>query len=177
MNEKVAPCDARREYISGFSGSAGVALIELEKATMFTDGRYTLQASSQLDDNWQLYIRGVTGQPLWNEYVKTLPKDWRIGVDASTISISDAKELTDEGVHLVETSENLVDQVWGHARPARPAAQVDVHDVKYAGQESSDKVEKLRQVLAEKQAQALVVAALDEVAWLLNLRGGLSYGF
>lgn len=143
---------------------------------MFTDGRYTLQASAQLDHNWELYIRGE--KPLWNEYLKnaaaaiTEGSSWRVGVDASTISISDAQELLDAGVQLEETSGNLVDRIWADRRPARPALDVVEHPVKYAGESSEGKLERVRAALREKHVEALVVSALDEIAWLLNLRGG-----
>lgn len=172
-NDQVAPCDARREFISGFSGSAGVALIlQQDQAKLFTDGRYTLQAKAQLDNNWDLYIRGVKGQPLWNEYVAHhLPKDCRVGVDATTLSIADAQDLIGHHVHLVPTSGNLVDQVWSDQRPARPANPIFEHPNQYSGLPATSKIARLRESFKEHQAQALVVAALDEVAWTLNLRG------
>lgn len=131
-----------------------------------------MQAKAQLDDNWSLFIRGVPGEPLWNEYVAQLPKEFKVGVDAATLSIADANELrNDHSVQLVPTQVNLVDQVWGEDRPSRPANEVYEHPIQYAGQSVKDKVVKLRKSLEEHKAQALVVAALDEVAWVLNLRG------
>lgn len=68
QSEYIAPCDGRREFISGFSGSAGTAIVSLSKAALSTDGRYFNQASKQLDNNWQLLKRGVEGFPTWQEW-------------------------------------------------------------------------------------------------------------
>ncbi|KAL4817111.1 hypothetical protein BDW67DRAFT_175036 [Aspergillus spinulosporus] len=151
QSEYIAPCDGRREFISGFSGSAGTAIISLNEAALSTDGRYFNQAAKQLDNNWTLLKRGVEGVPTSQE------------------CLSDA--LQKSGASLIGVSQNLVDLVWGSDRPAPPRGKVKVHPEKYAGKSFQEKVSDLRKELEKKKAAGFVISMLDEIAWLLNLRG------
>ncbi|KZV99641.1 putative aminopeptidase P, cytoplasmic [Exidia glandulosa HHB12029] len=174
-SEYLADCDARRAFISGFDGSAGCAVVTHNEALMFTDGRYFLQASKQLDSNWTLMKVGLKDVPTWQEYLaKHLAEDTRIGVDPTLLSIADAddleKTLKDRRSTLVPLSKNLVDEVWTD-RPARPTNPVFALDIRYTGKSSADKLADLRAYLKEKKYSAHVVSALDEIAWLFNLRG------
>ncbi|KAH6671634.1 metallopeptidase family M24 [Plectosphaerella plurivora] len=176
-SEYIAACDARREYISGFTGSAGCAVVTLEKAALATDGRYFNQASKQLDENWLLLKQGLQDVPTWQDWsVEQASGGKSVAVDPELLAGSAAKRLDSKikksgGSGLVAIKQNLVDSVWGKERPSRPMNSVTVHLDKYAGKGVSAKLAELRQELEKKNASGMVVSMLDEVAWLFNLRG------
>ncbi|KAI0646631.1 Creatinase/aminopeptidase [Trametes meyenii] len=175
FSEYIAGCDERRAFISGFTGSAGTAIITPGDAYLFTDGRYFLQAANQLDQNWTLMKQGLPDVPTWQDFLsKNLEKRTRIGVDPTLIAASDAdgiqKALEPKESELISLPKNLVDLVWP-GRPTRPANKVFPLDVKHSGQSHLEKLKNLREELQKKQAKATVVNMLDEVAWLFNLRG------
>lgn len=176
-SEYIAPCDARREFISGFSGSAGCAVISQTEAALATDGRYFNQASKQLDNNWALLKQGLQDVPTWQEWSASHSAGGKtVGVDPTLITSSTAVKLFADikkkgGEALVAVTENLVDMVWGQGRPARPNEPVKLLPVKYAGKDTKDKLIGLRKELAKKDLACFVVSMLDEVAWLFNLRG------
>ncbi|KAJ5906794.1 Xaa-Pro aminopeptidase P [Penicillium subrubescens] len=176
QSEYIAPCDGRREFISGFSGSAGTAIISLSKAALSTDGRYFNQAAKQLDSNWHLLKRGIEGVPTWQEWTTEQAQGGKaVGVDPSLITASGARKLAEtlekNGSSLVGIQQNLVDLVWGKDRPSRPREKVRVHPVKYAGKPFQEKVAELRKELETKKKAGIVISMLDEIAWLFNLRG------
>ncbi|KAJ1855222.1 hypothetical protein GGH12_003199 [Coemansia sp. RSA 1822] len=176
QSEYVAACDERRPFISGFDGSAGCAVVTADQASMFTDGRYFLQARQQMDDNWTLMKWGIAGVPSWQEYVTDhLPAGTRVGIDPTLITAEQGAKLREalqaKSGDLVAISDNLVDAVWGSARPVRPEDPAFVLDVKYAGETHSDKIARVREQLERDNVRGLVVTALDELAWLFNLRG------
>ena len=137
-SEYLAHCDERRAFISGFNGSAGCAVVTLDKAHLFTDGRYFLQAAKQLDENWVLMKQGLPDVPTWQEFLhKNLEPKTKIGIDPTLISASDAeslnKKLAEKESELVSLPQNLVDAVWGADRPTRPKNRVFHLDEKYSG--------------------------------------------
>ncbi|KAJ1651781.1 hypothetical protein IWQ61_007735 [Dispira simplex] len=175
QSEYIAASDARRAYISGFTGSAGCAVVELDKASMFTDGRYFLQARQQMDSNWALMKQGLPGVPTWSIYLHShLPAGSRIGIDPTLIAYPEAKALKEElarvGSKLVPVPENLVDRIWTD-RPPMPHQEVFALSTKYSGQAHSEKIDNLRRSLRDNNAYGFVISALDEIAWLFNLRG------
>ncbi|XP_046542342.1 xaa-Pro aminopeptidase 1-like [Haliotis rubra] len=175
QSEYVADCDTRRAYISGFTGSAGTAIVTESKAALWTDGRYFLQAERQLDNNWTLMKTGLKDTPTQAEWlVKELPTEGRVGVDPFLFSVEQwkplSKELKSNGHNLVQVSQNLVDMVW-EDRPPPPNNPLLVLGQEYTGQTWQEKVKRVREKLHSKQATAIVVTALDEIAWLFNLRG------
>lgn len=176
-SEYIAPCDARREYISGFSGSAGTVIVTLESAALATDGRYFSQAATQLDKNWELLKQGQPDVPTWQGWtVNHVAGGKTVGVDPSVLSSSQARDLSDKikdngGEELVAVSENLVDLVWGRHRPARPSNPVVLLEQQYTGKDTQTKLKELRAELEKQKLSAFVVSALDEIAWLFNLRG------
>ncbi|KAF2166353.1 hypothetical protein M409DRAFT_66797 [Zasmidium cellare ATCC 36951] len=176
-SEYIAPCDARREFICGFSGSAGTAVISHDKAALATDGRYFNQASHQLDNNWTLLKQGLQDVPTWQEWtVEQAEEGKTVGVDPTTITAPEGRKLAEKikkkgGRELVAIAENLVDKVWGKQKPARPNEPVRVLELEHAGKKWQDKVEELRKELDKKKAAGFVVSMLDEIAWLFNLRG------
>ncbi|RHZ74248.1 hypothetical protein CDV55_108106 [Aspergillus turcosus] len=176
QSEYIAPCDGRREFISGFSGSAGTAIVSMTKAALSTDGRYFNQASKQLDSNWVLLKRGVEGVPTWQEWTTEQAEGGKaVGVDPSLITASGARSLAEtlkkNGSSLVGISQNLVDLVWDKDRPAPPREKVRVHPDKFAGKTFQEKIADLRKELENKKTAGFVISMLDEIAWLFNLRG------
>ncbi|PWY99693.1 putative aminopeptidase P, cytoplasmic [Testicularia cyperi] len=175
-SEYPAESDLRRGYITGFTGSAGCAVITTKEALLFTDGRYFLQAGQQLEPSvWKLMKQGEPNVPTWQEFLsKNVPGKSKIGMDSSLISADDAKDISAElakiGSQLVPITENLVDQVWSD-RPSRPGQPIFVLKDEIAGRSSADKIKELREEIKKKSAKGFVANMLDEVAWLFNLRG------
>jgi len=176
-SEYIAPCDARREFISGFSGSAGCAVVTHEKAALATDGRYFNQATKQLDGNWLLLKQGLQDVPTWQEWSAEQSEGGKIvGVDPTVISAPDARKLSEKikrrgGQDLVAIEENLVDIVWGKGRPPRPNEPVKELGQQFAGKDVKTKLEELQKDLEKKKSSGFIVSMLDEIAWLFNLRG------
>ncbi|CAG8719804.1 2756_t:CDS:2, partial [Acaulospora morrowiae] len=173
QSEYTAECDARRAFISGFTGSAGLAVVSADSAALFTDGRYFLQASKQLDHNWTLMKQGLPDVPTWQEYLQNLPKGSKIGIDPTLITAPDARTLSESlgrnGSSLVPTDENLVDLVWGDARPPRPTNPLIVLEERYTGKPYKEKIANLREELAKEKRYGFVVSALDEIACQFNI--------
>ncbi|KAJ3300513.1 hypothetical protein HK104_011019 [Borealophlyctis nickersoniae] len=175
QSEYIADCDARRAFISGFTGSAGLAVVTLSEAALWTDGRYFLQASKQLDHNWILQKTGLPDVPTKEEWlIKVLPKQSKVGIDPKLLTVGAARLLKEalnkEDHTLVAIHENLVDKVWAN-RPPRPVNPVTVLPIKYAGRSADEKIKVLREEIEKRKTWGFVVNALDEIAWLFNLRG------
>ncbi|XP_055447455.1 xaa-Pro aminopeptidase 1 isoform X3 [Psammomys obesus] len=175
QSEYIAPCDCRRAFVSGFDGSAGTAIITEEHAAMWTDGRYFLQAAKQMDNNWTLMKMGLKDTPTQEDWlVSVLPEGSRVGVDPLIIPTDYwkkmAKVLRSAGHQLVPVKENLVDKIWTD-RPERPCKPLLTLGLDYTGISWKEKVADLRMKMAERSIVWFVVTALDEIAWLFNLRG------
>ncbi|KIY53464.1 putative Xaa-Pro aminopeptidase P [Fistulina hepatica ATCC 64428] len=175
-SEYPARADERRAFISGFNGSAGCVVVTSADAYMFTDGRYFLQAEKQLDHNWTLMKQGLPDVPTWQDFLwKNLASSTRVGVDPTLISASDAATLAaslkNKSSELVSLPSNLVDEVWGVDRPARPRNEIIHLDTRFSGESHAEKLLHVREEMEKLGGTALVVTMLDEVAWLLNLRG------
>lgn len=176
-SEYIAPCDARRQFVSGFSGSAGCAVISADKAVLATDGRYFNQAAQQLDSNWTLLKQGIQDVPTWQEWTATESAGGKVvGVDPTLLSSSMAKKLDEKvkkagGSGVVAVPTNLIDAIWATERPPQPSEAVVLLDEKFAGKDTKSKLADLRKELEKKSAAGFVVSLLDEVAWLFNLRG------
>ena len=180
QSEYVAECDFRRAYISGFDGSAGTALLLSPSVSpthkLWTDGRYFLQASQQLTSDWELMRSRQPGVLELEEYIATaLPEGSKVGVDPTTMSVTGFKALLEackpKNIDIVTHTANLVDEVWGAQRPPVPNNPIIVHGEPWAGESAASKVGKVRAELTKQKCHALVVSTLDEVAWLLNVRG------
>lgn len=176
-SEYIAACDARREFISGFTGSAGCAVVTLQAAALATDGRYFNQAESQLDENWTLLKQGLQDVPTWQDWSADQSTGGKnVAVDSSLISGSTAKKLADKirkcgGADLLPLDENLVDLVWEDERPSRPCEAVTVLSDTLAGKSVQTKLAELRQDLDKRHSPGFLISMLDEIAWLLNMRG------
>ncbi|PHH63473.1 hypothetical protein CDD82_1891 [Ophiocordyceps australis] len=177
-SEYIADCDARREYISGFTGSAGCAVVSMNAAALATDGRYFNQAAQQLDDNWTLLKQGIADVPTWQEWTAEQSAGCKIvAVDPTLLTAPAANKLAEQvrkagGSHLLALDDNLVDMVWGDARPQRPRRRIIVLPDDVAGKSVQAKIADLRhEVLSGSKCPGFFVSMLDEVAWLFNLRG------
>ncbi|XP_006657547.2 aminopeptidase P2 [Oryza brachyantha] len=177
QSEFIAECFMRRAYLTGFTGSAGTAVVTKDKAALWTDGRYFLQAEKELSHDWTLMRSGNHGVPTTSEWLKeVLPSGCRVGIDPFLFSFDAAEELKDaifeKNHELVLIRElNLVDEIWGEARPEPPKQKTRVHGIKYAGIDVPSKLSSVRSQLADDGCDAVVISLLDEVAWLLNMRG------
>lgn len=177
QSEFIAECYTRRAYISGFTGSAGTAVVTKDKAALWTDGRYFLQAEKQLSSCWNLMRAGNPGVPTPSEWLNdALAPGGRVGIDPFLFSSDAAEELKEaittrnhELVYLHDL--NLVDEIWGESRPKPPKKPIRIHDLKYAGLDVASKLSSLRSELVDAGSSAIVISMLDEVAWVLNLRG------
>lgn len=175
QSEYVAEADKRRRWIGGFTGSSGFAVVTLDKAAMWTDGRYFLQAEDELDCNW-LFMKGEEHDDLaWTEWLGLeLSANSKVGADPTLTGASTwikwEEDMQPYKLQLFPLERNPIDDIWLE-RPERSTALLEVHDIKYAGLTWQTKLSKVREKLAEKKMDALVVSALDENAWLFNLRG------
>lgn len=164
-----------REYLSGFTGSAGTLLVCANSAALWTDGRYFLQAQQQLQGtSIQLMKSGQPGVPVLAEYLADhLETGDKIGFDGRTVTKAFVEELhkklADKQI-TYDSGEDLADLVWPD-RPALSAEPVWELGVEYAGLSREEKLSRVRHKMQEQKADALLMTALDEIAWLLNLRG------
>lgn len=175
QSEYIAKCDNRREYLTGFRGSAGTAVVLTEESLLWTDGRYFAQAERQLGDDWKLMKDGLGTTPTLSEYLtKQLQSGSKVGVDAKLFSHSRFKKLNtalnSNGIELVPMMENLVDLVWPD-KPDRPSQPIEPLDAKFCGLSWQEKIQQIRSAMQAKDASILLLSALDETAWLFNLRG------
>lgn len=176
QSEYIAAFDERRKFISGFTGSAGLAVVTQSAAALWTDGRYFLQASQELDSNWILQKSGMPGVPSKEDWlIKVLPPRSRIGLDPTLISVADARSFSEAmhkaGHSMAPLPHNLIDSMWTD-RPNPPSGNVFLLHVEYSGKSSSEKIDELKELIQQKSCiWGFVVTALDEIAWLFNLRG------
>ncbi|WP_439534396.1 aminopeptidase P family protein [Polymorphobacter sp.] len=173
MSEYVGGYAQRLQWLTGFEGSAGSAVVLADKAAIFTDGRYTLQVRDQVDASLFAY----------EDIPATSPASWleanaaagqKIGHDpwlhTRAWARDTAARLAARGATLITVTHNPVDTVWT-SRPAPSLAPLEVHDLAHAGQSAADKRAAIAASLRAEPADTLVVTALDSLAWLLNIRG------
>lgn len=164
-----------REWISGFNGSAGTAVVTLQDAALWTDSRYFLAASEQLEGTpFQLMKLKIPGTPSIAEWLgQVLPKNSIVGMDGWVNTIADIRgmkeELEFQGLKL-ELGNDPAKQLW-EDRPALPDDQIEIHPLKFAGETTTSKLSRLRKELLALHAEGTIVSQLDEIAWLCNLRG------
>ncbi len=173
MSEYVGDYAQRLAWLTGFRGSAGTAVVLPADAAIFTDGRYTLQVRQQVSaDDWQFVGVPATSVSAW--LGANAPQGGRIGYDPwlhTSAWVNEARAaLAERGATLVAVDTNPVDAVWPD-RPAPSPATLAVQDDARAGQSSAQKRAQVGAWLAERKADAVVLTALDSIAWLLNIRG------
>lgn len=164
-----------RQFLTGFSGSAGTVVVTMEEAGLWTDGRYFVQAENQLEGTCvELYRMGNPGTPEIEAFLcSRLPEGGCLGFDGRVVNDEMGRKLSaalaDKKVS-VSYEEDLVGMVW-EDRPALSCRPIWILEERYAGRSFADKIESLREEMAKKKADVHILTALDEIAWLLNLRG------
>ncbi|KAF9806572.1 hypothetical protein IEO21_08640 [Rhodonia placenta] len=177
-SEYVAVSDKRREWISGFTGSAGQAIVSKTTAYMVADSRYWVQARTELDDNWNLVQAGhVDGPKDWVEWLTERARDVRVGIDSRMVSHHTATALNQaligKNSKLVYPPQNLVDLIWD-GKPSRSREPIFVQPHRFTGMEASAKLAELRAWISRQPPSmqvATLISSLPNIAWLLNLRG------
>lgn len=165
-----------RKYITGFTGSAGTAVILQDMAGLWTDGRYFIQAAAQLEGTGvELFKMGEPGVLTVHEFLEEKLGDGMcLGFDGRTVNAKEAVELEKilgkKGAFL-SVDYDLIGEVW-EDRPALSCEPVMELDVKWAGESRADKCARIRKAMEKKGADAFVLTSLDDIAWLLNIRGG-----
>ena len=164
----------RLEWLSGFTGSAGMAVVLADAAAIFVDGRYSVQVRQQVDPG-AFTVCHLTEQPPSDWLRDNLPQGARLGYDPWLHGADGLKRFNDGaalvGGELVALEPNPLDTVW-QERPMPPLADVVPHDMRYAGRAASDKCRETASALARDRIDALVLTAPDSISWLLNIRGG-----
>lgn len=164
-----------RDWISGFTGSNGTAVVTLGKAALWTDSRYFLQAESQLDGSgFELVKEKIPGEPTIQQWLaQNLSDDSLVAIDGRLFSIIEANRLENfcgENGFMLATNFYPADEIWTD-RPGIPAGKAYVHDVAYAGEDVDSKVSRTVDAVQQLGATSTFIASLDEIAWLFNLRG------
>ncbi len=175
QSEYVAPRWKTREWISGFTGSAGTVVVTAKKAGLWTDGRYFIQAEEELKGSGiTLFKVGLPETPDYKVWISgELKKKGKVGFDASVMSINEVeglKEVFESGGLSVKPCKDLVDTIWKD-RPGFPSDRAKLHPVKYSGMNRPDKFKAIREKMAEKGVDYHLFASLDDIAWLFNIRG------
>jgi Xaa-Pro aminopeptidase len=174
QSESPAPSEARLTWLTGFTGSAGTAVVLSDRAALFVDGRYTLQVREQVDGKL-FALEHLVDRPPEDWIAENLKPGAALGYDAwrMTIDASErlAKACKRAKARLVAVTENPVDAVWSD-RPASPLRPVVLHDLKYAGERAEAKLARIRDELERQKCDAAVLSDLASVAWTFNIRGG-----
>lgn len=178
QSEYVADHWRGREWISGFNGSAGTAVVTMKSAALWTDSRYFLAAEEQLEDTeYQLMRLKMGGTPTIAEWLGKELQDVQspeVGLDGMVNSYNYVKDLSNSlrklGGITLRTNLDPLEQIWEN-RPSLPANPVEIQPLEYAGETLASKVVRIRKSLRELHADGMLVSALDDIAWTLNLRG------
>ena len=175
QSEYVGEYFKARAYMTGFSGSAGTAVVTKDEARLWTDGRYFVQAGKELQGTTvQLMKMGEPDVPTIEEYIKeVLPEGGKLGFDGRVVSFGEGKAyesaVKEKSAEIV-AQYDLCDEVWAD-RPELSTAPVFALDMKYAGKSTEDKLSDIRKVMAEEKVTVHVLTSLDDICWLLNVRG------
>ena len=180
QSEYVADHWKGREWISGFDGSAGTAVVTLQSAALWTDSRYFIAAEEQLKGSeFQLMKLKLPGTPTIAEWINgqlamANSPFTEVGIDGSCSSANAVRELIGdlrrEGGLTLRTNFDPLRQLW-RQRPPIPEHPVEIYPLEYAGEPASGKIARIRQALRQQHADGMLMAALDDIAWTLNLRG------
>ena len=175
QSEYVGDYFKSREFMSGFTGSAGTLIISMDEAGLWTDGRYFIQAENELKDSGiKLFKMGEEGVPTIEEYLlEKLPKNSTFGFDGRVMSVKEGQSLANKlafkGINI-EYKYDLVNDIW-EDRCSLPTEKAFLLGTEYSGESFSDKLYRIRAVMKEKKATTHILASLDDIAWLFNIRG------
>jgi Xaa-Pro aminopeptidase len=173
QGEYVPPCGQRLAWLTGFTGSAGLAVVLRERAALFVDGRYTLQAGTQVDAAL-FEIRHLVDEPAWRWLAGVAPQGGVIGYDPWLHTPQEVERFrsgAERAGASLQAVDNPLDRVW-QDRPPAPLAPVVPHPDSFAGESAAAKRSRLGQTLAEDGVAAAVLTMPESIAWLLNIRGG-----
>lgn len=164
-----------RKYITGFTGSAGTAIITQDMAGLWTDGRYFIQAADQLRDTTiELFKSGEPGVPTVHQFLNDkLEEGMCLGFDGRTVSAREAEELQEllQEKHITfSVNDDLIGEIW-EDRPVLSCEPVMELDVRWTGKSRADKIAEIREQMKAKEADTFILTSLDDIAWLLNIRG------
>lgn len=164
-----------RKYITGFTGSAGTAIITQDMAGLWTDGRYFIQAADQLRDTTiELFRSGEPGVPTVHQFLNDkLEEGMCLGFDGRTVSAREAEELQEllQEKHIIfSVNDDLIGEIW-EDRPALSCEPVMELDIRWTGKSRADKIAEIREQMKAKEADTFILTSLDDIAWLLNIRG------
>ena len=164
-----------RKYITGFTGSAGTAIITQDMAGLWTDGRYFIQAADQLRDTTiELFRSGEPGVPTVHQFLNDkLEEGMCLGFDGRTVSAREAEELQEllQEKHITfSVNDDLIGEIW-EDRPVLSCEPVMELDVRWTGKSRADKIAEIREQMKAKEADTFILTSLDDIAWLLNIRG------
>jgi Xaa-Pro aminopeptidase len=173
QNEYVAPSEERLAWLTGFTGSAGMAIVLTKEAAVFVDGRYTLQAGKQVDRKaW--HVEPLVDPPPEQWLTRHLAKGDRLGFDPWLHTSAAAERLAaacaKAGAELVAVDSNPVDAIW-HERPAPPLGPVAIQGLQFSGEAEAEKLKRIRLEIAKLGVDALVLSDSHGVAWTFNIRG------
>lgn len=175
MSEYIGKHDERQAWISGFTGSAGTAVVTKKKATVWTDSRYWTQAERQMDCNWELHKEvSISSIVAW--ILAEVPDGENVGFDPFLFSVDSwenyDQELQDSNRHLLSVTTNLVDVAWGSERPPVPSQPIYALPKEFTGSTWQEKVSTIRSNMQNHTMAptGVLLSALDETAWLFNLR-------
>ncbi|HEY1878707.1 MAG TPA: aminopeptidase P family protein [Caulobacteraceae bacterium] len=175
QNEYLPEANDRLAWATGFTGSAGAAVILKDKAAVFVDGRYTLQVRDQVDESL-FEIRDLVEGGVPAYLSEAARPGWTIGYDArlhSPDALARLRSAAEKaGARLAAVAVNPLDAAWGAERPAQPAASVVPHPLEFAGEDSASKRARVGKIVADQGAAAAVITAPASIAWLFNIRGG-----
>ena len=173
QNEYLPAAEQRLRWLTGFTGSAGCALVLAERVILFVDGRYTLQAREQVDTSL-FTIEHLVERPPEKWIEQNLPAGARLGYDPWLHTVDAAKKLGKAcdaaGAVLVPAEPNPIDAVW-RDRPEAPLGKVTLHDIRYAGEDAPAKLDRIRAEIGQVRADALVISDAHNVDWAFNIRG------
>jgi Xaa-Pro aminopeptidase len=170
LGEYVPASAERLAWLTGFTGSAGLAAVLADKAAVFTDGRYVLQLAAQTDPS-QWERRHITEEPPPRWLAANASAGAKIGYDPLLISEDALARYTDAGLAMQPVSRNPIDAIWTD-RPPPPLAPAVPHPLEYAGRSATEKREQIAGLLREAKLDAAVISDPASIAWLLNIRGG-----
>lgn len=175
QSEYVSPHWKFREWLTGFTGSYGTAVVTLHDAGLWTDSRYFLQAEKELEGSgFTMYKNGWPGEPTINEWLAAhLSEDDTLAVDGRLFTLAQANRIETfcgENGFLFAPDFFPADLVWKD-RPERPTGKVTLHEVEYAGEEVESKIERVMADVEAQDADSTLLVRLDDIAWLFNLRG------
>ena len=173
QNEYLPASEERLAWLTGFTGSAGLAIVLAERAALFVDGRYTVQAAAQIDAKL-FVIEHLMDSPPQQWLEQNLKSGARFGYDPWLHTSESAEKLrkacATAGAELMAVDDNPIDALWTD-RPAPPAGPVSLRDIKFAGESAADKLKRIQAELKKLRAEVLVVSDPQNVAWAFNIRG------